>query len=73
MGDKPSDTKRYEPPYPVGWICPLCGCVYSPWISYCPNHYVPIGASNTTIPLNKYLKWLEDQEAQNGTDDIGRI
>jgi hypothetical protein len=34
--------------YPVGWVCPLCGCVYSPFVATCPNHIVPSVMTNTT-------------------------
>lgn len=33
--NKSQDNKEEQPCYAVGWVCPKCGSVYSPFISEC--------------------------------------
>jgi hypothetical protein len=49
------DNLPEEPhwPWPApGWQCPVCKCVYAPWVAQCPNHGPQtVNSSSTNGPV----------------------
>lgn len=49
--------------YPTGWVCPKCGCVYSPTIPmcyYCRHSFVDIEVTNIPNTTGVKPDWWRD-------------